>query len=598
MHQTVPSPEIYGPGSFVDSDFLAIPDDARRILKLVAQATPGFTADPKILDQVIFEGGAEPIVPGPIKAPAVAAALHAMCGIVANELLDERDGSQPDRRVSINTDHAAFWLGTVGFVKWNGMSLVEIANAGKLHELYKTDLEKGAFGTPLRKRATGNYPTKTPGVWYQLHGSLNAEPTLQAIGIDPETPCETSKDAYDLISRHVQKLTADELEMTNLKLGLCGNTCYSPEGWRATQMGKQLSRHPLINYNLQSYAIPTPPIKIPNEFADKRPLAGIKVVELVRVIAGPVVGTTLAAFGADVIRVNCSRLPDFNVSLQVLASSVGRAWEYLKTNPYVVQSLQLTLNAGVRTIDIDLTKEEDLAILFGFIQDADVFVQGYRPGVIASKGLSLPKLLEIAGKRKKGIVYVEENCYGPDGPFSSRPGWQQTGDAASGCSYVTGRSMGHTDGTSVLPSLPIPDMMTGLIGALGALMGLRDRARNGGSYHVFASLAAAAAYPLSPEIGLYSPEVVHKVDKKFEWESMDSSMFVLELLQVVLNGWNKAWPNLYSPESPFTTKLQGDWGTFDLLGPVVHLADDKISPKCLTAPVPHCYYDAKTTSWL
>ncbi|KAJ5812496.1 alpha methylacyl-CoA racemase [Penicillium riverlandense] len=573
MHQTIPSPETYGPGSFVDCDFLAIPNDARRIFKILAQDTPGFTADPNISDQVTFEGGAEPIVPGPIKAPAFAAALHAMCGIVANELLDERDGKQPDRRVIINTDHAAFWLGTVGFVKWNGMNLAEITKAGKLGELYKTDFEKGAFATPLRMRATGNYATKTPGVWYQLHGSLNAEPVLRAIGIDPETPCETSKDAYDLISKHVQKFTADELEMTNLKLGLCGNTCYSPEGWRATQMSKQLSRHPLINYKLQSHAIPTPPTPIPNISTDKRPLAGIKVVELVRVIAGPVVGTTLAALGADVIRVNCSRLPDFN-------------------------SLQLTLNTGVRTIDIDLTKEEDLATLLSLIHDADVFVQGYRPGVIASKGLSLPNLLEIAGKRNKGIIYVEENCYGPDGPFSSRPGWQQTGDAASGCSYVTGRSMGYTDGTSVLPSLPIPDMVTGLIGALGTLMSLRDRARNGGSYHVFASLAAAAAYPLSPEIGLYPPEVVQKVDKKFEWEPMDSSMFVLELLQVVLNGWNKVWPDLYSPGSQFTTTLKGDWGTFDLLKPVLNLADDKVSPKWLTAPVPHCYYDAKTTSWL
>ncbi|KAJ5300056.1 hypothetical protein PENANT_c085G02041 [Penicillium antarcticum] len=573
MHQTVPSAEIYGPGSFMDREFLAIPDDARRIFKLLAQTTPGFTADPDLSDQVTFEGGAEPIVPGPIKAPPFAAALHAMCGIVANELLDERDGKWPERRVVINIDHAAFWLGTIGFVKWNGMSLTEIANEGKLGDLYKTDFEKGAFATPLRMRVTGNYPTKDPNIWYQLHGSLNADPVLQVIGIDPETPCQTSKDAYELISKHVQQFTADELEMKNIKLGLCGNTCYTPEGWRATQMGKQLSRHPLINYKFQAHAMPTPPTPIPNTSTDKRPLAGVKVIELVRVIAGPVVGTTLAAFGADVIRVNCSRLPDFN-------------------------SLQLTLNAGVRTIDIDLTREDDLAVLSGLINDADVFVQGYRPGAISSKGLSISNLLEMAGRRNKGIIYVEENCYGPDGPFSSRPGWQQTGDAASGCSHVTGRSMGHTDGTSVLPSLPIPDMMTGLIGTLGAMMGLRDRARKGGSYHVFASLAAAAAYPLSPEVGLYSPEMVQKVDEKFQWGPMDSSMFVLELLQVVLDGWNKVWPDLYSPESQFTTKLRGEWGTFDLLKPVVKLANDKVSPEWITAPVPHCYFDAKTTSWL
>lgn len=161
------------------------------------------------------------------------------------------------------------------------------------------------------------------------------------------------------------------------------------------------------------------------------------------------------------------------------------------------------------------------------VQDADIFVQGYRPGVIAKRGLSLPDLLEMAGKRGKGIVYVEENCYGPDGCFSARPGWQQVGDAASGTSYVTARAMGRTDGRGILPAMPIPDMMTGLIGALGALMSIRDRARNGGSYHVFASLVAAAAYPLDPEVGLYSPDLVKKVDERYKWGPMDPSVFLI-----------------------------------------------------------------------
>lgn len=256
------------------------------------------------------------------------------------------------------------------------------------------------------------------------------------------------------------------------------------------------------------------------------------------------------------------------------------------------------MNTGIRTIDIDLAKGEDLSKLLRLIEDADIFVQGYRSGVIAKNGLSVSNLLELAGKRGKGIVYVEENCYGPDGPFHSRPGWQQTGDAASGASYVTARSMGHTDGRSILPALPIPDMMTGLIGALGALMAIRDRAENGGSYHVFASLTAAAAYPLSQEIGLYSPEVVDRVNKRFQWESMDPSMFVFELLQVVVNGWKKVFPDMFNSKFPFTTTIKGDWGNFDLLKPVVKLEDAKTTPEWKSAPVPHCYYDANTISWI
>ncbi|GAD94725.1 hypothetical protein ANI_1_72184 [Paecilomyces variotii No. 5] len=252
-------------------------------------------------------------VKGPLKAPCVAAALHAMCGIVANEVRDDRDGEKPGRSVIINTDHAAFWLGTVGLVKLNGMNTSEISNTGKVHEVFGHDFEQGAFATPLRLRATANYLTKTPGVWYQLHGSLNPDPALKAIGLDPKTQCATPEEAYDLISKHVQKFTADELEMMNIRLGLCGNNSYTPQGWRETQMDKHLPRHPLVNYKLQSHAISTPPAQVPRHLSDKRPLAGIKVAELVRIIAGPVIGTTLAAFGADVICVNCNRLPDKNV---------------------------------------------------------------------------------------------------------------------------------------------------------------------------------------------------------------------------------------------------------------------------------------------
>ena len=232
------------------------------------------------------------------------------------------------------------------------------------------------------------------------------------------------------------------------------------------------------------------------------------------------------------------------------------------------------------------------------LQDADVFIQGFRPGTLARKGLGLNNLLEIAGKRGKGIVYVEENCYGPDGPFVDRPGWQQIGDAASGSSHVIGRSLGHTDGTSVLPPLPISDMVTGLVGALGALMALRDRARYGGCYHVLSSLVAADTVSLRPEVGLYSPEVVRKTAQTFQWDAMDSSLYVTELLMVVLKGWTRVYPEYFTPDSSIMTTFEkGYWGRMDLVKPVVKLGDNSATPRWLTAPVPHCYHD-RSISWL
>ncbi|KAK0761696.1 hypothetical protein N5P37_005678 [Trichoderma harzianum] len=572
-HTTIPCPEIYGPGTFVDKSFLAIPDDARRVFEILANATPNFTKNRDVWDSVKFHGHDEPIIPGPLKAPVVAAALHAMCGVVANELLAERDGQEvADRSVIINTDQAAIWLGSILTVRLNGSDVSELVKIGKGSSIFDRDFEKGVFNNPLRLRTTAIYPTKTPSVWYQLHGSLHADPVLRAIGVDPATKCESPAEAYNLIREQVQKFTADELEMIMLKNGFCGSICHTPEGWSKTLMGKRLQSHPFVNYSHQSHAVPTPPTPLPVLPGDKRPLAGIKVVELVRIIAGPVIGTTLAAFGADVIRVNCSKLPDLN-------------------------ALQLALNAGVRTIDLDLTNDDDRARLEELVQDVDIFIQGFRPGSLERKGFGLNHLLETANKRGKGIVYVEENAYGPDGPFYERPGWQQIGDAASGASFITGRSLGYTDGTSILPPLPISDMTTGLVGALGALMALRDRTRNGGSYRVLSSLVAADAISLLPEIGLYSPEVVQQNEKTFQWEVMEPSQYVSELLMVVMNGWKRVYPEYFAQDSPIMTTFEkSHWGQLQLLSPVVRLGDDSATPRWTTPSVPHCHFD-RSISW-
>ncbi|KAH7268974.1 CoA-transferase family III domain-containing protein [Fusarium redolens] len=571
MARIVSGADIYGPGSWIDSEAPPVPDDARRLLKVLAEATPGFTKDPAVLDTVSFMGSPHTIVPGPLKSAVIAGALHAMSGIVANELLELRDGQSSSRTVSIDTDHAAFWLGSVGMTKRNGQTVREIARDGKLAAIFPKDLEGDIFGTPLKLRATANYETKDEGVWFQLHGSLGADPVLQTIGIDPSQECSSNDEAYQVIAEHVRKFGAHELEMMYFVQGLCGSICYTPAGWKQTRMAKDLSKHPLINYKQQTHTVPTPAIPLPVS-ADKRPLAGIKVVELVRIIAGPVMGTTLAALGADVIRVNCGRLPDFN-------------------------SLQLTLNAGVRTVDVDLAKDDEVEQLLRLVTDADVFIQGYRPGVIAQKGLSLDNLLEIAGKRGKGIVYVEENCYGPDGPMAQRPGWQQIADAACGCSYVTGRSLGHKDGTCVLPALPVPDMLTGLIGSIGTMMAIRDRARQGGSYHVFASLMAAAALHLSPEVGLYSPDMVQDCNQKFGWNETGPNLFVLELLDVVLKAWGQAMPKYFGEDSPCMSTLKGDWGELKVLKPVVQLSDVNASPHFSSAPEPNCYRDSAAMTW-
>ncbi|BAE66207.1 unnamed protein product [Aspergillus oryzae RIB40] len=238
-----------------------------------------------------------------------------------------------------------------------------------------------------------------------------------------------------------------------------------------------------------------------------------------------------------------------------------------------------------------------MARLRELIADVDVFIQGFRYGSLDRKGLGLRDMLELAASRGKGIVYVDENCYGPDGPFAERPGWQQIGDAASGSSYVMGRSLGYADEKCVLPPLPVSDMTTGVVGALAAMMAIRDRAVKGGSYHVLSSLVAADNLSLEEEVGLYPLDVVRETAEKFGFVPSTPDQYVMEILLQVIAGWKKGRPGYLDEDSPLMTTFdQGPWGRQTLLKPVVRLDEEAVTPRWTTAPVPNCYHD-RNINW-
>lgn len=310
--------------------------------------------------------------------------------------------------------------------------------------------------------------------------------------------------------------------------------------------------------------------------ADKRPLAGVKVVEMTRVIAGPQIGTILAAYGADVIRINPPHLPDINI-------------------------MQLTLNAGKRTIAIDLRQKADADILRSLVAECDVFIQGFRINKMPKFGLGLNDLLKMAGERGRGIVYVSENCYGPDGYYAERPGWQQIADAAAGSAYVTGRSLNLPNNEAVLPSLPVSDMSTGVLGAVGAMLGLKRRAVEGGSYYSHASLTGVNAYALTEEIGLYPVETVEECKERFQWAEMRGSHHVLDLLVTVWNGWKKVLGNYLHPDGGwFQTFEKSAFGNqrLSILRPVVSFQnEEETTPKWKTASVPYAYEKADSVQF-
>ncbi|GJC80606.1 hypothetical protein ColLi_03444 [Colletotrichum liriopes] len=480
-------PDVYGPGTFTDKTFTPVPEDTQRIFRLITSQTPGFTQDERLLSKVRFTGESYPVIPGPIKAVSVAAALHAMTGVLADEILTIRGANNDERQITVNTTHAAVWFGCIATAFLDGVDVVSMVKEGRLKSLLP-DWEQGWTDTALKYRATGLYPTNDPEVWYSLHGSMNADPVLRSIGVNPSTPIKSNDEAAVHIAQHTAKLSPEKMEMTNLLNGFCGSICFTPKQWRESEMGRSLGSHPLVNVKKQDQAVSTPPVAFaPLNPNDKRPLAGVKVVEMTRVIAGPEIGTILAAYGADVIRVNPPHLPDINI-------------------------MQLSLNAGKR------------------------------------RSLDLP------------------------------------------------------NNEAVLPSLPISDMSTGVLGAVGAMLGLKRRAVEGGSYYSHASLTGVNAYALTEDVGLYPKSTVEECKQRFQWGEMRGAHHVLDLLVTVWNGWKKVFGDYLNPEGDWFQSFDGsafDKKRLTILRPVVKFErESETTPEWKTPSVPYAYQKAESVRFL
>ena len=96
----------------------------------------------------------------------------------------------------------------------------------------------------------------------------------------------------------------------------------------------------------------------------------------------------------------------------------------------------MSLTVGKYTCALDLTKESDRQRLHKLLEGADVVVQAFRRRSLQRKGFGLEDLLDTAKKRNKGIVYLDLSCYGPDGTYSERPGYQQIADCGKKVKYL------------------------------------------------------------------------------------------------------------------------------------------------------------------
>lgn len=346
----------------------------------------------------------KPFVLTPLKITESSASLTALVATAANVVAADRYGIDY-QDVEVNTDVATLFLESVLLPTINGKSFLEHPQMGK--ELAKMEIYDNS--KPIRRYATNVYQTKD-GRWYQLHGSMNAKPTMGMMGVEDINV--TAEEAIKIYAEKVAKWDSQDIEKTaNEQYQQAGVVCYTPEEFFSSEHGKIISQEPLWNKT----ALPAPRKAWPAPDDDHRfkPLTGIKVVDFSRVIAAPAVSKILAVLGADVLRVSCDKLPD-----------------YAATMP--------DLQTGKRDTNIDLKTEEGQKAFTELAKSADVLIDGYRPGALGRLGFTSASLREI----NPSLIYVRENCYGFKGPLASRSGWQQVSDCLVGISHLQGKFLG------------------------------------------------------------------------------------------------------------------------------------------------------------
>lgn len=193
-----------------------------------------------------------------------------------------------------------------------------------------------------------------------------------------------------------------------------------------------------------------------------KPLAGLKVIELGTLIAGPFASRICAEFGADVIKIES---PDGGDPL--------RKWRKL----YEGTSLWWFVQArNKQSLTLNLKHPEAQAILKQLVAEADIVIENFRPGVLEKLGLGWEVLHALNPK----LVMVRLSGFGQTGPMKDQPGFGAVGESMGGLRYITG----FEDRPPVRTGISIGDSIAALWGVIGALMALRHREVNGGQGQV------------------------------------------------------------------------------------------------------------------
>ncbi len=375
--------------------------------------------DPAALSHAVLTGR-DPVMPSSFTVGTAAQTSIAAAALAACELGYVRGQSR--QTISVDMTHAA--LECTGWFSLNG----------RVPEMW--DKFSGAY-----RCADG---------WVRIHTNFahHRDGALALMGLDAATASRAEAEAA-MLTR-----SALAFEQAAADAGLVVAALRTFEEWDASPQGQAVALQPLISFEKIGNA---PPRNLPSLKSTDRPLHGLRVLDLTRILAGPVCGRTLAAYGAEVMLVNAPHLPN-------------------------IDSIADT-SRGKLSCHVDLRMPAGQAELNQLAQTAHVFVQGYRPGALAAFGLDAAALAE----RNPGIVCVSLSAHGDQGPWDTRRGFDSLVQSAMGFNHAEAQAAGSSS-PKPLP-MQILDYATGHLMAYAAAAALIKQQQEGGSWHVRLSLA-------------------------------------------------------------------------------------------------------------
>ena len=407
---------------------MAAPDDRpAAALRQLWQAAGG---SDDALQRVRLDG-AEPVLPSSFAVGTAAQASIAAAALAATELGRQRNGLQ--QQVAVDMCHAA--LDCCTWFRIDGRALPVW---DKLSGLYPCGGDDGARG------------------WVRIHTNFahHRDGALRLLGLPPGDATEQPQ-----VRQALASWSALDFEQAAADAGLVVAALRRFDEWDAHAQGQAVALQPMLRFTRIGDA---PPRALPPLPQQARPLQGLRVLDLTRILAGPVGTRALAACGAEVLLVNSPRLPNIDA-----IADTGR---------------------GKMSAHADLHDAADRRAFEQVLQQAHVFVQGYRPGGMQALGYSAEALAE----RCPSIVAVSLSAYGADGPWAARRGFDSLVQTAMGFNHAEAQAFG----SGVARPLPMQvlDHVSGQLIALGTCAALLRQQLEGGSWQVQVSLAATGQW--------------------------------------------------------------------------------------------------------